>query len=808
VSDDRFRLFAERSPDVIYRVRLSPTLVVEYVSPAAEALTGYAPAEFYADPALWRGLVHPDDRDLVELSLTDPSAIAVPVVARWLRRDGSIVWAEHRSVPVTDDDGAVVALEGSARDVTAQVALLDRLRVSEARIREFLATISVGALMLDANGTVQFINDYLLTVLGRSASEVLGRDWIETVVPGPERTTLRRVFRDAIASGSIEARREDSIVTSTGEVRRLEWTSAMQRDDDGRVIGTSSIAVDVTDARRAAAERAVLATAIEQSAESVMITDPDANITYVNAAFERLSGYPSAEVLGRNPRLLKSGVQSATFYDAMWAALSNGIAWLSDLTNRRKDGSLYYLSSVISPIRAPDGSISGYVSVGRDVGHERELETRAEELARERVLITDTLRRLPSAGTLEASADLFCRQIASLAEIAVTALIIFDADGSAVPIAYVAADGRDAELQRLGPERSRYLREHAETGPWIEAWTNDQSHPYAGAFRAAGVRAFAYAPVLRAGSVIGVLAVGSAEEGAIAQLSGQLGAIVDFADLAGALYGDRVGETRAAVQLRSEIESVIETHAFDPVFQPIVDLRGGQTVGYEALTRFADGVAPDRRFADAAGVGLGSALERATLEDALAAAKSLSPSRFLHLNVSPAFVLAGADLERLVGGSRARLVLEVTEEAAIADYVAFRQAVRSLGRPVRLAVDDAGAGFASLRHILELQPAFIKLDLSLVRGIDADPARQALVAGMRFFARATKRRLIAEGVETEAEAEALRSLDIRLAQGYLLGRPAPARSHSGSAPTDSVDAPPHPGSLAGRRLIGRSELAD
>ena len=88
-------------------------------------------------------------------------------------------------------------------------------------------------------------------------------------------------------------------------------------------------------------------------------------------------------------------------------------------------------------------------------------------------------------------------------------------------------------------------------------------------------------------------------------------------------------------------------------------------------------------------------------------------------------------------------------------------------------MDDAGAGFASLRHILELRPAFVKLDVSLIRGLDADPAKRALVAGMRYFARSTQRRLIAEGVETEAEAATLRALDIRLAQGYLFGRPAP-----------------------------------
>jgi EAL domain-containing protein (putative c-di-GMP-specific phosphodiesterase class I) len=140
--------------------------------------------------------------------------------------------------------------------------------------------------------------------------------------------------------------------------------------------------------------------------------------------------------------------------------------------------------------------------------------------------------------------------------------------------------------------------------------------------------------------------------------------------------------------------------------------------------------------------------------------------------VSPDLVLRGTELGALVRDVPHHLVLEITEHAIVRDYRAFRRGVARLGRPVRLAVDDAGAGFASLRHILELDPAFVKLDLSLIRDIDHDPAKQALVAGMRHFARSTRRRLIAEGVETAAEAAALRELDIRLGQGYRFGRPA------------------------------------
>jgi EAL domain-containing protein (putative c-di-GMP-specific phosphodiesterase class I) len=110
----------------------------------------------------------------------------------------------------------------------------------------------------------------------------------------------------------------------------------------------------------------------------------------------------------------------------------------------------------------------------------------------------------------------------------------------------------------------------------------------------------------------------------------------------------------------------------------------------------------------------------------------------------------------------------------MANYPAFRAAMATLGPKVELAVDDAGAGFASLRHILELRPAFVKLDRSLVAGLESDYARHAMIAGLRHFARATGFRLIAEGIETDRDLAVLRALDIGLGQGYLLGRPEAA----------------------------------
>jgi EAL domain-containing protein (putative c-di-GMP-specific phosphodiesterase class I) len=118
------------------------------------------------------------------------------------------------------------------------------------------------------------------------------------------------------------------------------------------------------------------------------------------------------------------------------------------------------------------------------------------------------------------------------------------------------------------------------------------------------------------------------------------------------------------------------------------------------------------------------------------------------------------------------VVVEITEHVPIGDYRAIRDAIISLG-DVRCGVDDAGAGFASMRHILELQPAFVKMDISLVRGINDDELRQALAAGLVYYSLRSSFRLIAEGVEHEAEAATLRELGVDLAQGFLFGKPAP-----------------------------------
>ena len=243
-----------------------------------------------------------------------------------------------------------------------------------------------------------------------------------------------------------------------------------------------------------------------------------------------------------------------------------------------------------------------------------------------------------------------------------------------------------------------------------------------------------------------------------------------------ALRAPALALARRQADERTRIQTIIDTNAFKPMYQPIIDLSTGEPVGFEALTRFADGSPSAETFAAALECGLGRALERAALVAALLEADRLPGGTWLSINVSPAY-LADAEALRTDLGARARpLVLEITEHETISAYGPLRDAVLALGLDVRLAVDDTGAGVANFNHLVELRPNIVKVDAGLVRGVDHDVSRQAVVAGLVHFATTADCQVVAEGIETEAELATVIGLRVTLGQGYMLGRPAPAEN--------------------------------
>jgi EAL domain-containing protein (putative c-di-GMP-specific phosphodiesterase class I)/ActR/RegA family two-component response regulator len=211
-------------------------------------------------------------------------------------------------------------------------------------------------------------------------------------------------------------------------------------------------------------------------------------------------------------------------------------------------------------------------------------------------------------------------------------------------------------------------------------------------------------------------------------------------------------------------------------YQPIVSLKSGAIMGVEALSRFAlqPQRTPDRWFAEAAEVGLGTELQLMAVSRALPALDQLPDDVYVSVNVDPTTASSPALAEIVQRWPTERIVIELTEHAPASDYPSLREALDAFRRSgVRIAVDDAGAGFASLRHILELAPDIIKLDISIVRDIDTQTSQRALASALVGFAREIHTELVAEGVETAAEASALDLLGIGVIQGYYLARPGP-----------------------------------
>ena len=247
-----------------------------------------------------------------------------------------------------------------------------------------------------------------------------------------------------------------------------------------------------------------------------------------------------------------------------------------------------------------------------------------------------------------------------------------------------------------------------------------------------------------------------------------------FADIVGKVLEDRQSVEIARQAVMKRLREMLDQRRYATIFQPIFDIASNHPVGYEALARFQSDPyrPPNEWFDDATNVGLLAELECTMRGDALRYLGSLEGSTYLSLNVTPVAVLAKDFAVSFDGHPLNRLVLEITEHDSVDDYEMIARALAPLRQQgLRLAVDDAGAGYASFRHILKLKPDIIKLDRSLIQQIDTSRDHRALASALVQFSRSVGSQVIAEGVETPEELSALRDLGVQLAQGYLLGKP-------------------------------------
>jgi len=512
----------------------------------------------------------------------------------------------------------------------------------------------------------------------------------------------------------------------------------------------------------------------EQSGDGILVSDATGRYIAVNRACCRMLGYAREELLtmragdltaaddpvghlGMQPRLIEA---------------TNEPGALVERRYRKRDGTS--LPVEVRYRALPDGRVQRNV---RDITERlraaaalRESEAHLALAARIDHALTESLRQVPAEASLEEAGRVICATLAAIPGIDFVAVQGFVNGSDVIELAHVPAAFPTPLGAALPTHRARDIRQAR--GPFAQYW---RPLPEDGAWgeqvTALGLQALAVGPIVHGDHVDGSVVLGTADPAFAPTLVEQMPGLASLGAASSGLFAERMHARRLTIELRARVEDILASRAFHPVFQPIVELGSGEVVGYEALTRFDSGQRPDLCFDDAWTVGSGPELEFATLQAALAEAKALPAGRWLDLNLSPRLLQDTGRLRLLLRGAGRPIVLEITEHEVIADYPAVRQAIGDLGHDIRLAVDDAGAGIANFGHIIELAPDFVKLDISLVRRVNANLGRQALVVAMRHFARTAGCRLVAEGIETLEEANTLAGLDVEFGQGYLFGYP-------------------------------------
>jgi len=615
-----------------------------------------------------------------------------------------------------------------------------------------------------ANGQTRRIIDVnvsasLLTGYGRS--ELIGSPLSKLVAPED---------REAQRSRSVASNTEPFLISQAryrhkdGSPIRVEIEQRLL--EDGRVL-----AVLRSPIQRHPAEREI-SQMLTRFDMFVATVDRDGRISFANPALCALTGWSANDLIGRPAHDLLTlaappGPNRPVLDEMLVGDLEHPIT--TELVTRSGNRRWVVVSTILLWDGA--GATLGAAILGQDITQERAAHSELEEKLQEREDVAAAIARLQPGESTEATARAICGELRGLNSVDFGVVVVFTAEGGATVLALDAPKSLPLSAgEHLPSARAAYLIERSAMGPWVERWQQRvEDGPYGEAMTHANMQAASYAPIRYGHDTLGVLVVGSLHSDSA--LIESVPAIAEFGSTASSLLALDLRADRLAMERRTALQAVIDTTAFHPVVQPIVDVRTRQVVGYEALTRFADGEPPDTRFSTAWSVGLGMDLEFATLDRAIRVARALPTGQWLNVNISPKLLDQPRKLQILVKSADRPLVLEITEHEVISDYSAVREALQHL-RPARVAVDDAGAGIANFWHIVELKPDFIKVDIGLVRGVDTDPARQAMIVALSHFARVTGCQLISEGVETGGEARTLESLGgVDFAQGYWYGRP-------------------------------------
>ncbi len=707
--------------------------------------------------------------------------------------NGSNRWIDNRKYPLTNADGEVIGLFGICPDITEAIEAQCKVDQSRELLELFIEHAPAALAMLDRDMHYLAASRRWREDFGLRSVELIGRSHYEVFPEVPERW---KVLHRRTLAGEVLYCDEDRFVREDFSMQWLRWEMHPWRTAEGTIGGILIFSEDITQQKNDREKLLLAASVFTHAREGILISDPQGAILDVNEMFTRITGYSRAEVLGRNPRILKSGRQSEEFYRDMWRSLLENGQWSGEIWNKAKDGRTYPETLTINAVYDRASRVQHYVAHFSDVTQAKEQERQLEHMAHfdaltnlpNRVLLTDRLQQAM------AQAHRRGRMLA---------VAYMDLDGFRAVNDDYGQDSGDQVLMGVARRMKRVLGE-ADTlarigGDEFVAVLLDLADADAARPILAGLLECATQPersgdiYIQVSASIGVVFYPHGEEIDADQLLRQASQAMYQSKLAGK-NRYQVFDPEHDITVRSfhedveQIRRALAAGEFVLYYQPRVNMSTGELVSAEALIRWEHPghgrltpesflpVIEDHPLIDQIGAWV--------MEHTLA---QLESWHAIGLNIPVSVNIAAHHLQQpdFADSLRALLAahpivrpgwleLEVLESSALHDVAEVSHvlgACREMG--VSIALDDFGTGYSSLTYFKRLPVNTLKIDRSFVRDVLADPEDLSILEGILGMAAAFDRVAVAEGVETVEHGKLLLQLGCIYGQGNGIARPMP-----------------------------------
>ncbi|MCC6347203.1 MAG: PAS domain S-box protein, partial [Nitrospirales bacterium] len=386
-SEEKYRTLVENMQDGIFIIQDTR---LRFVNRALAAMAGCSPEEIIGRD--FQQMVAPEDLETVRSRYTKRLAgeeVPNEYELRLLHKDRHTRILVHIVVGLIPYQGGVATM-GTVKDITRQRQIEESLKQSKDFLEKIMDNVTDALYVLDLGGRFALANRRTSEITGYSHEELAGKHLSLIISPGllPD---VQQHFIDVSVHGMTVSQQETEIVRKDGAKRTIAYSAAPLLFD-GRITSIICSAEDITDRKRAGEELRKLSTAVEWTADSIVITDRNGLIEYVNPAFEANTGYTREEAIGKTPNILKSGEHDVPFYKNLWDEILAGRVFRSVFVNKKKNGELFYDEHTITPIRDSSGVITHYVSTSKDITERIRAEEKLRELA-ERDPLTDIYNR-------------------------------------------------------------------------------------------------------------------------------------------------------------------------------------------------------------------------------------------------------------------------------------------------------------------------------------------------------------------------------------------------------------------------------